>query len=689
MMLLRLALRSLWSYRHKTLLVGTLLAAVTALVVVSQGLIAAMSQSLEGSLTDTVIGHIRLVNRSVTRTGFYDLPDEPIADFERVQRAIGELDNVRAIVPMGFYYAYQSLGSRLEQSLAALRAAVTAGDKKEMAVLTKQVRSLLQADLSEKDAAVDIARVRRDHPEYVRAQELLAVAREERFWQDFETDPLGKLEILENNVGAVTLEQLMWLIYMATDFTQYRQVFQRLEIVDGTGIPPGERGFLFNKKVYDDELKDPTARRLDQLKEAFDRGERLERCRDCRFWIARNVASAAELVSKVKRGAEDLVLKRLRTHLGQPQGDAVALMRAFLEMDSRTFARRYAFFTHELAPHLALYDVPIGGRIVLTGVAPRSGYVRRVPVKVYGTFRYRGLDRTTYGTLVNITDLATFGELFGYLDESQRREQAALRRSAGVKDLSQADLEANLGGVGLFEEARQQVEPPSGPGRLEAPPSAQRQVLDAGRERQNRPGKAAASAGSPVFMAAVVLADARRLDQTLQQVRALISREGLKVRAVSWREVQTYVGELVSALQMTLVVSLLAVFVVSLIMVNHTVLVATMAREREIGTLRAIGAGRGFVAATVLAETVLLALAATAVGAALGLTLVWLLNRLGIAPQGKLTDMLFGGQALRPLLDLSFAVKAAVGLALAAVVAVLYPLRVASRISPREAMDKG
>ena len=60
------------------------------------------------------------------------------------------------------------------------------------------------------------------------------------------------------------------------------------------------------------------------------------------------------------------------------------------------------------------------------------------------------------------------------------------------------------------------------------------------------------------------------------------------------------------------------IFVVALVIINNAMMMATLQRVREIGTMRAIGAQRGFVLGMVLLETVVLGLVFGAAGALLG-----------------------------------------------------------------------
>src|SRR5205085_10349558 len=93
----------------------------------------------------------------------------------------------------------------------------------------------------------------------------------EDFWAGFDKDPLDGLEFLENKVApAATDADMLFLRYVGTDPAEFAQTFDRMKIVDGQAIPPGKRGFLFSKYVYEEQLKLKTAHRLDKIKVALE-----------------------------------------------------------------------------------------------------------------------------------------------------------------------------------------------------------------------------------------------------------------------------------------------------------------------------------------------------------------------------------------------------------------------------------
>ncbi|MEA2580634.1 MAG: putative transport system permease protein [Actinomycetota bacterium] len=130
-----------------------------------------------------------------------------------------------------------------------------------------------------------------------------------------------------------------------------------------------------------------------------------------------------------------------------------------------------------------------------------------------------------------------------------------------------------------------------------------------------------------------------------------------------------------------LVFAFVSLFVGAFIIFNTFNIVVTQ-RTRELALLRALGAGRGQVMASVLSESVLVGFVASLVGVGVGLGLAVVLRGLLSALGLKLPS---GSLVIAPR---TFIVSLAVGTIITGVAA-LSPARRASRVSPIEALTEG
>ena len=92
-------------------------------------------------------------------------------------------------------------------------------------------------------------------------------------------------------------------------------------------------------------------------------------------------------------------------------------------------------------------------------------------------------------------------------------------------------------------------------------------------------------------------------------------RAGLSLKAITWQQASGFIGQLVMAFQAVLVVLVLIIFLVALVIISNALVMATLQRVQEIGTLRAVGAQRRFILTMLLIESLVVA----AVFAALGI----------------------------------------------------------------------
>ena len=70
---------------------------------------------------------------------------------------------------------------------------------------------------------------------------------------------------------------------------------------------------------------------------------------------------------------------------------------------------------------------------------------------------------------------------------------------------------------------------------------------------------------------------------------------GLALKAIDWQKASGIVGQFVTMIRVVLYMAVLIIFVVALVIINNALVMATLERVQEIGTLRAVGAQRRFV----------------------------------------------------------------------------------------------
>lgn len=178
----------------------------------------------------------------------------------------------------------------------------------------------------------------------------------------------------------------------------------------------------------------------------------------------------------------------------------------------------------------------------------------------------------------------------------------------------------------------------------------------------------------------------REVPAVREALESFLAREGIEAQVRGWEEGAGMLASSVLAMKRIFYYVCAVVAMVALLVIMNALVISVTERTGEIGTMRAIGASRGFVTRLIVSETLILSAASGLAGAAAGAGVVGLLSIRGIPAGNFLLRVMFGGPVLRPVLS-----AAAVGLCLLAVLAIgaaasWYPTKVALRVNPATAM---
>lgn len=709
--LLRIAFRNLRASPVRTLILGSIILAGSMVVVVGTAMLDSIDRGLRTSIQGSLGGHLQAY--AASSEGALELYGglrgesllDAIPDFARVKEVLGKVPNVKRVVPMGIDQAMVATGNAFDQALERLRddaRRLEAGERGE--ALLRQWEShkahlrrmvgLLRDEIEQALSIVDPGS--KEAKDRAADYEALQRVNTEAFWDGFDRDRYGNLELLENRVAPLAMDNAFtFLRYVGTDVEAFFDAFGLAEVVEGERIPPGQRGILVGKQYAEEWLKLKNARRLDQIKDARDRrGRRIADDEELQRWVKDNGNGIKEILLQLDpiRAAE--VAGRLREALGDagpgPGGrppDEIEelrglLARLFASTDA-TFDRDYRIFYEVVAPRLRLYMINVGETITIKAPS-KSGYFNSINVKVYGFLQFRGIERSGIAGMMSVMDLMSFRDLYGYVTAERAEEIRRLKETVRVAEVTREGAEAALFGApgGLVGEAKAA--------------SIDERALVAGAGEKRLAAEAAAARvhtqeeidRGEVLNVAIILEDPGRLRRSMRDVQAAADAAGLGLKVIDWQEAAGLVGQFVTLMRVVLFTALLIFFSVALVIINNAMVMATLQRVKEIGTMRAIGAQRRFVVVMLLVEIASVGLLFGLAGALLGGGVVGLIRALGGIP--ATTDLLyfvFAGPSLLPTLG-----GMAVGLSLAIVLAVsilsaLYPAAIALAVSPVEAMS--
>ena len=708
-----IAARNLLASRLKTIIVGGIIFFGAFLVVLGTSLLDSVDEAMSRSIIGSVAGHIQVYSNkskdelevlgSMNMEGA-DL--EEFDDFSKLRATLLDVPNVESVVPMGISGAIVTSGNTIDIALAELRdlyrparsSAGGAAAQDPEAIVAKKAHVQQMISVLEGDIA-NITRIQDES--VISAEEVADIRRaaSPAFWEGFEQDPFGNLEFLENRIAPLATDaDMLFLRYIGTDPEAFARSFDRMKIVDGTTIPPGERGFLFAKYTYEDQVKLKAARRLDKMKLAIEnRGASIATDDELKQYVRENSSQVREILLQLDGQKTELFRSELGRMLGSTNQGVGALLTEFFTMDDANFAARYDFFYHRLAPHLDLYRIRVGDTLTIKAFT-KSGYVQSVNLKVFGTFSFEGLEQSPQAGELNLMDMVSFRELYGFLTQDRRAEIAALQKSANVKAVSRENAEAELfgappeaepeqGGVGdgqgdnrvVTADATGGVTPDEAlaglASRLQREELAER-VYDPEQLKQG-----------VVLNAAVILSDPSRLEETIGAIEAQGRKTGLPLKAISWQKASGLIGQFVTMARMILITAVIIIFVVALVIINNALVMATLERVQEIGTLRAVGAQRRFILGMLVIEALVLGFVFGILGAAAGAGVVKVLGDVGIPAANDIFTFFFSGPRLHPALGAGSLVVSLAIVLLVSALSSLYPAWLAMRVTPRQAMQ--
>ena len=723
----QIAFRNLGAHRLKTFIVGGIIFFGAFLVVLGNSLVDSIDSSMSRSVIGSVAGNIQVYNATskdkLAVMGGMTMGDPDLAqidDFAKLRASLLKVPHVKSVVPMGISGALVTSGNTIDIALERLRGLenkVLERDRRSPEELQKlrvqiaaqkdhvrQIITVLQGDMKNMKTIVEDSAVNKEDVAVIQK------SASDAFWADFDKDPLNALEYLENHLAPLAVDaDLLFSRSVGTDLGTFSKSFDRMKIVDGTTVPPGKRGFLFSKFIYEDQLKLKAARRLDKIKEAKDlRGETIGKSEELQRFVRENTQQVREVLLQLDALKTATFRAKLQKELALPpdaKADLGVLLATFFATDDANFQQRYDFFYRELAPDLGLelYRVPDRRRPHDQGVHEER--LRPVGQRARSTApsSSRASRKSALAGGLNLMDLVSFRELYGFMSDEKLAEIKALRASAHTKEVSRENAEAELFGAGAEEPAA--PAPPTKAAKAprhivaDATPGVNPEMPDissplaAARLRRDEGPRAVVFPPDEVergvvLNAAVLLDDPKYRKATIPASEKQGKADGLTLKAISWQESAGRIGNFSNLARGVLMVAIIIIFPVALVIINNALVMATLERVREIGTLRAIGAQKRFILSMLVVEAVVIGLLFGGLGAVTGAVLVKVIGAVGIAAKSDVQFFFFSGPRLRPDLNLVAVVAAFVIVIVVATISSFYPAWLAMRVTPRQAMQE-
>jgi len=177
-------------------------------------------------------------------------------------------------------------------------------------------------------------------------------------------------------------------------------------------------------------------------------------------------------------------------------------------------------------------------------------------------------------------------------------------------------------------------------------------------------------------------------DNTAKLLTKNLEQCKLGVRAIPWNKAINPLGSMAVLIKSSLFVFVMFLFFVAIIIIINTLSMAAIERTSEIGMMRAVGARKGFIRTMFLGETAVLSAVFGGAGIVAGIIVVNIIAVFNITTDNDMVQLLYGGDTFRPLLSIVDIGLAVIQLVIVTLIAVIYPIRVASSITPIDAVSR-
>jgi ABC-type antimicrobial peptide transport system permease subunit len=287
---------------------------------------------------------------------------------------------------------------------------------------------------------------------------------------------------------------------------------------------------------------------------------------------------------------------------------------------------------------------------------------------VTAVVRFRSLNSLM--SEISFIDIESYRELFGYYTASDVTAQLPPEQNA----LLSAGEDAMFQGGDIYSSGTSESSVSALEKKIKAAPSVTRKInFDT----------------AAYNYVSVLLKPGEDLNASVARMKKIVKENGLPVKVLSWKTASGQVAQISDILQIIITVFVLLLFFVAIVIIMNTLSMNALERTEEFGMMRAVGARKSFITKMFLAETFTLAFAFGGVGILLGAIATWIVRPLQLSSGGnEIWELVFGGEVFRPSLGAAGLVMGVIGLGIVTVLAVIYPVLVARKITPLDAINR-
>ncbi len=172
----------------------------------------------------------------------------------------------------------------------------------------------------------------------------------------------------------------------------------------------------------------------------------------------------------------------------------------------------------------------------------------------------------------------------------------------------------------------------------------------------------------------------------IREINQWFDSEELSAQATDWKAAAGPFSTTADVVRIVFNFAVILVAIVAVIIVMNTLVISVVERTAEIGTMRALGAQKDFVRKLFTMEIVVISFVFGLIGIIFGMIILGIVSLIAFPATNALLEVLFAGEVLIPVLYPGKMLIILIGVTLICVIANLYPLRLALKVQPTEAM---
>ncbi|MFP4563162.1 MAG: ABC transporter permease [Spirochaetia bacterium] len=332
----------------------------------------------------------------------------------------------------------------------------------------------------------------------------------------------------------------------------------------------------------------------------------------------------------------------------------------------------------DLEPEEFDLEIDAGDIIRISSYSDAGFKIRELPV--VGIFDFKHTSEGVGADMITYVDAETVRTIQGLSlgavsIEELTGEETTLLESDVETFFSEGAFTIEESGPGEFsEEILESVLEPAADGTTETDPNAAE--LQAGREQ-----------GSTAWQYILIkLEDPKTLPTTVAGLNEWFDSRGILARAGTWEDAAGPFATTADIIRSVFNVAIIIIGIVAVIIMMNTLVISVIERTGEIGTMRALGARKGFVWRMFFLETMTITAVFGAAGIGLAALIVLILNRIGIPASNTFLKILFAGDVLQPEMSAMSVVTSILAVSGIGILAHLYPVTVALKIHPIKAI---